>query len=109
MRKLLGLGICLALAACAGQPVKKPAKCEGPMRPANPHGLTLPSVPDQAEQRTAPANVDVFNQGAPATPEVPEVAPGNQPEPGNKQSDASKAVEVPRLSASLRGQIFSNC
>jgi len=47
MRKLLGLGICLALAACAGQPVKKPAKCEGPMRPANPHGLTLPSIPDQ--------------------------------------------------------------
>ena len=106
MRKLLGLGICLALAACAGQPVKKPAKCEGPMRPANPHGLTLPSSPDQAAQRTAPANVDVFNQGAPATPDA---APADPSTPGNEQSDASRAVEVPRLSASLRGPIYSNC
>lgn len=103
MRKLLGLGICLALAACAGQPVKKPAKCSGPMRPANPHGLTLPSQP---EQPTAPANVDVFKQNAPIAPEG---AADTQPEPGNEQSSTGQAAEVPRLSASLRGQIFSNC
>src|SRR3546814_17269091 len=67
MRKLLGLGICLALAACAGQPVKKPAKCEGPMRPANPHGLTLHPIPDQAAQTRAPEPVNVIQKGAPAT------------------------------------------
>src|SRR3546814_2118825 len=67
------------------------------MRPANPHGLTLPSIPDQAAQRTAPANVDVFNQGAPATPDA---APADPATPGNEQSDASRAVEVPRLSRS---------
>ena len=75
------------------------------MRPANPHGLTLPTIPDQAAQRTGPANVDVFNQGAPATPDA---APADPSTPGNEQSDASRAVEVPRLSASLRGPMGMN-
>ncbi|WP_458752555.1 hypothetical protein [Sphingobium xenophagum] len=50
--------------------------------------------------------MDVFNQGAPATPDA---APADPSTPGNEQSDASRAVEVPRLSASLRGPIYSNC
>src|SRR3546814_20625794 len=102
MRKLLGLGICLALAACAGQPVKKPAKCEGPMRPANPHGLTLPSIPDHAAQRTAPANVDVFNQGAPATPDA---APADPSNPGNATSAATRAAVYPQPRHTPRGTI----
>lgn len=103
MRKLLGLGLCLALAACAGQPVKKPAKCEGRLRPANPYGLTLPSLPAPP---SAPGNVDVFKQGEPA---VPDAAPGEPTPSGNEQSDAGQAMEVPRLSATLRGPINSNC
>lgn len=106
MHKILGLGLCLALGACVTPSVEEPAKCEGELRPANPYGTTLPSLPGTAAEAAPqagelPANVDVFRSSPEAT---------GEPAPGvNEQSDASGQVEVPRLSAAMRRPILSNC
>lgn len=105
MRKMIGLGLCLALAACVTSPVEEPTKCKGDLRPANPHGVTLPSLPSAGVRAPAqgtepPAQVDVF---------PPESQTEGAAAPGNEQSDASGQVEVPRLSAALRRPILSNC
>lgn len=102
MRKLMGLGICLALAACAGQPIKKLSKCEGKTRPANPYGVTLPSIPGSGPQER-PASVDVFKRDGVEDGDAVDAPPP----PANQQSKANQA-EVPRLSAQLR-PIYSNC
>ncbi|MET1756500.1 hypothetical protein ABVV53_13735 [Novosphingobium sp. RD2P27] len=105
MRKMIGLGLCLALAACVTPPVEEPTKCKGELRPANPYGVTLPSLPSARSEPSSqgsgpPAQVDVF---------PPDRGAEGAAAPGDEQSDASGQIEVPRLSAALRQPILSNC
>lgn len=82
MKAFIGLGLCVALTACAGRGIEPPPPCRGEPRPANPYGITLPSVTPTATVEDA-GDVNVFqpDDPPPVDVEVPELDPTLSPDP----------------------------